>query len=341
MSKNKFEQEFPNVPAQFHNRVENTLDKIETVTNMKLSRKRIAIFAFVAVLAFGSITVMAAGAFQWNQKLAQIFGVDKPQQNNLVEKGATYQNSTSITDNGLTISLVQVLQDKSRIYILFEVTAQKDIKISDKNLFEVSSIDVSGKEFNVTADHGFLSLVDEPEITNKRYYRYMINKKYNEADLNGKDITVHFKNLQVESGKLNMNTILEGDWALTWKMSYQDSTKYLDLNKISNLSGNDVLVKRVEISPLGMTVYLDGQDVKAIIEKRGLGKADNLNELEFKGVRYKDGAVLPIIGNGGGEWLNKDTGEYELTVSFDKIINVENVKELLFGASNSEIDLSK
>lgn len=340
MYKNDWNQKFPNVPISFHNKIETTLKEITTVKHKGLSRKGIAVLALAAVLTLGSITVMASGLFQWNQKLAEIFSANKEQQNNLIEKGVTQQAKSSVTDNGLTISLVQTLQDKNYFYALLEVAAPKDIKLTDTNLFEEWQFDVSGqKDYSYSTGHGFMDVIQEPEITNKRYYEIWIKKS---IDFNEKDFTLHFKNLQADAGKLDMYTILEGDWTLTWKMSYKDSTEYFDINKKCNLSGYDVLVKRVEITPLSMTIYFDGEDIKFMekAEKVDLGKLEFLKPIFFKGVKYNDGTVVSISG-GGGEGFDKSTGEYKLSTCFDKVIQIENVKGLLFGTENSEIRLAK
>jgi hypothetical protein len=184
-----------------------------------------------------------------------------------------------------------------------------------------------------------MDVIQEPEITNKRYYQIWIKKS---IDFNEKDFTLHFKNLQADAGKLDMYTILEGDWTLTWKMSYKDSTEYFDINKKYNLSGYDVLVKRVEITPLSMIIYFDGEDIKSMekAEKVDLDKLEFLKPIFFKGVKYNDRTVVSISG-GGGEGFDKSTGEYKLSTCFNRVIQIENVKGLLFGTENSEIELSK
>ncbi len=340
MYKKDLKQEFPVVPKGFHNRVENALAEISVERNRRLSKKGLAAIVLAAVLALGSITALAAGYFQWNQKLAEIFGADKVQQNNLIEKGVTEQAESSVTDNGLTISLVQTLQDMDYFYALLEVTAPEDIKLTDTNLFEEWQFDIFGqKDYSYSTGHGFMDVIQEPEITNKRYYEIWIKKS---IDFNEKNFTLHFKNLQADAGKLDMYTILKGDWTLTWKMSYKDSTESFDMNKKYNLSGYDVLVKRVEISPLSMTVYFDGEDIKSMEKAEGvdLGKLEPLKPILFKGVKYNDGTVVSIPGGPGGEGFNSATGEYKLSTSFHKVIDTGNLKGLLFGENNSEIELT-
>lgn len=343
MDNKDFKKEFPSVTASFHNRVENTLNEITSSKSRRQSKKGFAVLVLAAVLTLGSISTMASGLFKWNEKLAEIFGADKAQQNSLIQKGVTQQSNTTVTANGLTISLVQTLQDKKYFYALLEITAPKGIKLTDTNLFEEWQFDISGKkdhqDYSFGTGHGFMDVNKEPEITNKRYYEIWIEKS---IDFNEKVFTLHFKNLQADAGKLEMYTILEGDWTLTWKLSYTDSTEYIDINKKFNLSGYDVLVKRVELSPISMAIYFDGEDIKSMekAEKVDLDKLEFLKPIFFKGIRYTDGTEVSASG-GGGEGFNKDTGEYKLNTCFNRVINVENVKSLLFGEINSEIDISK
>jgi hypothetical protein len=341
MYKNDLKQEFPKTPDSFHNKVEFTLAEINGYKKRRLSKKSIAVLALAAVLTLGSVTAMASGLFQWNQKVADSFGADKELQDSLVSKGVTEQKYVSVTDKGLTIDLVQTLQDKKYFYALFEVTTPKDVPLNTaKDAFEDLKVGVLGQnDISHSISGGFKSELDGPQNTNKGYNEIWINKK---QDFSEKEISVQFKNLQVDSGKLKMNTILEGDWLLKWKMSYKDSTKYYDLNKKFNLSGYDVLVKTVELSPLSMTVYFDEKDIKSIVaaEKVNLDELDSILPICFKGVKYNDATVVSTPGGPGEEGFKKGTGEYKTSTAFNKVIKVENVKSLLFGVNDSEVELS-
>lgn len=342
MYKNDWKQEFPKTPDSFHKKIEFTLEEITQHKKKRLSKKGIAVLALAAVLTLGSVTAMASGLFKWNEKVADDFGADKELQDSLVSKGVTEQKYASVTDNGLTISLVQTLQDKKYFYALFEVNAPKDVTLNTvENAFEVFKVDVQGLDhISHSISGGFKSELNEPQNTNKGYYEVWINKN---QDFSDKEISVQFKNLQVDKRKLEMQTVLEGDWLLKWKMSYKDSTMNYDLNKKYNLSGYDVLVKRVELSPLSMTVYFDENDVKSIVaaEKVNLNELDNIMPICFEGVKYNDGTVVTNPGGPGEEGFKKDTGEYKVSTAFSKVIKVEDVKSLLFGLNHSEVVLSK
>jgi hypothetical protein len=194
MYKNDWKQEFPKTPDRFHNKIEFTLAGIAQQKKKRLSKKGVAMLAIAAVLTLGSITAMASGLFQWNQKVADSFGADKGLQDNLVMKGVTEQKYASVSDNGLTISLVQTLQDKKYLYALFEVVTPKDVPLNtEKDAFENLKIDVSGlNNISHSISGGFKSELNEPRNANKGYYEIWINKN---QDFSEKEISVQFKNL--------------------------------------------------------------------------------------------------------------------------------------------------
>lgn len=335
-----FKHQFPKVPEGFHNRVEETLNQIsQEKTSRNFSKKALCVLIAAIVLALGGITAIASGLFTWDDKMIELFGADKEQQQKLIEKGVTQKENVFAIDNGLTIKLVQTLQDKKYMYILLEVTAPQNIKLSGDNLFEDMGIDLSGGR--ISCSGGFIAGSDS-SVSNKGYFQYWINKK-SHTDMNNTDINLHFKNLQYNTGKLNMKTILEGEWNLSWKSVFKDSTQYFDLNKRFNLSGYDVLVKKVELSPLSMTIYFDGKDLKSMEKAEGvkLDKLDMLEPINFKGIKNKDGNKINIISGQGEGGFEQATGDYMVSLSFDKLIDTENVEGLLFGNEYSEVVLVK
>lgn len=88
--------------------------------------------------------------FKWNHQVAEKFSASEEYQNDLILKGVAEQKTASVTNNGLTISLVQTLQDKDYLYIAVEVTAPEDIMLSGTNLFEGSGVDLAGGYSAVT-----------------------------------------------------------------------------------------------------------------------------------------------------------------------------------------------
>lgn len=343
MDKLNWEKALPEVSKGFHSRLETTLGIIslkKEATKNRMSKKLRILLVAAAVVVVGSITASAADLFKWNRKVSEKFEASEQQQNDLILKGVAEKKEAGVSNNGLTISLVQTLQDKDYIYIALEVTAPDDIKLGDTNLFEASNVRLSGA-FKSTSG-GFMAQKETEELTNSRLYEYWIHKAAG-TNLDGTEITLSFKNLQADAKKLDMYTILEGEWNLSWTLNFSDSTRYYDLNRNYNLSGHDVLVKRVEISPLSMTIYYKDADIKNMEKAEGvdLSRLDSLDPIQLAGFQYKDGTSIQIHGGGGGgEGFDKNTGEYIYTVAFEKIITVEDVECILLGKDRSPIRLN-
>lgn len=348
MDRLNWEDVLPEVSEEFHNKVEATLEiiSVEKIRIKKhMSKKARVLLVAAAIIVIGSATVSAASLFKWNQQVAKTFEANEELQNDLILKGVTEQKTASVTDNGLTINLIQTLQDKDYIYIALEVTAPKYIKLGDTNLFEENIISFDGTgvyEATSSTSSGFVAQKEGEILTNTRMYVYWIHKAPG-IDLNGKNITLSLKNLQADARKLDMYTILEGNWDLSWIMNYNDSTKYYELNRNYNLSGYDVFVDRVEVSPLSMTIYYKYADIKNMEKAEGVNfdQLDTLKPIQLFGLKNKNGTTIQMWGNGGGEGLDKKTGEYFYTTLFEKVVNVDDLEGILLGKASSEISLIK
>ncbi len=354
MDKLNWEKNFSDVSEGFHNRVETTLNDISTG---KYNKKRYfrpkakVVLIAAAIIVFGGITANAAGLFKWNDKIAEKFNANEEQQNNLIVNSIAEQKKASVTNNGLTINLIQTFQDKNQIYIALEVTSPKDITLSDANLFEYNDVQLTGGWHN--GSFGFIEHANGEKFTNKRIYECWFLKDSN-TNIDGKTITLLFKNLQAQADdkKTDMHIVLEGEWKLSWTMDYKDSTKVFDLNSNYKLSDKDIYIYKAEISPLSMTIYYKSTDATKKLKKIATGDTDEAKSFDFKdwdilkpalfkGFKYKDGSSIQIKQGGPAskEFNYTLSGELTSKIVFDKVINVDNIESILFGR-NDEVKLS-
>lgn len=335
MNSHDWDNVFPEVPQSFHETVQRTLD---TQIFNKSGRKRVMKKRFplvlAAVIAALGVTAAAAYVVQWNGKLADHFGANKQQQSQLASDGAVGAVNRAVTKNGVTITAVQTLGDQSGVYVLFDVKAPKGITLSDTNLFEYTNVDINGQP--VSWSGSFMNNSDKTGsptgAANDRYYEVRLNNS-EKADWKGKPITFNFTNLQADKGKLDMYNLVEGNWKLSWTLSYLDKTQRFEINKTYDINGHEMLVKSVDLSPLSMTLNIGGNGLKQLIDDSELKKCGGLltcslklkggtSFTEFDGNKHETpGEILP----GNENWTDTT---YTRTSPFGKILKVNQVTGL-------------
>ena len=326
MNHNDWDSVFPEVPQSFHEAVQQTLKEqvLGRTERRKTMKKRFPI-VLAAVIAALCVTAAAAYVTQWNGKLAELFDADEQQQSQLASAGAVGSVDQTVTENGLTVTALQTLGDKNGVYLLLDVQAPEDIALSDSNVFEGMGVDIEGVGNHVSWSGGFMSNFDKTAspngADNERYFELWLNNTEQE-DWNGKTITLDFKNLQADRSKLDLYTVVEGEWKLSWTLSYTDQMQTFDLDKTYTVNGHAVTVKSVELSPLSMTLTLGGDGLKTLIDDSDLNECGCLCTAILT---LRDGTTIDM--NGPGSENYTDTS-YVCTKSFDKVLDVEQVTGL-------------
>lgn len=335
MNNNDWSNVFPEVPQSFHETVQRTLDTqiLNKTGRKKVMKKRFPIVLAAVIAALG-VTAAAAYVIQWNSKVAEHFGANEQQQSQLASDGAVGSVDQTVTKNGLTVTALQTLGDKNGIYVLLDVKAPEGITLSDTNVFEHTNVGIDGQ--HVSWSGGFMNNNDKTGSpsgeANERYYELRLNNA-EKTDWQDKTITFDFINLQTDKGKLDMYNVVEGNWKLSWTLSYLDKTQTFEINKTYDINGQEVLVKSVELSPLSMTLNIGGDGLKQLIDDSNLKECgglltcslklkDGTSFEDFDGNRHENsGDILP----GSDSWTDTT---YTRTNPFGKILDVDQVTGL-------------
>jgi hypothetical protein len=328
MNHNDWDSVFPEVPQGFHRAVQQTLhEKVLSRTGRrKTIRKRFPIM-LAAVLAVLGVTAAAAYVIHWNGKLAERFDASDQQQSQLASAGAVGSPDQTVTENGLTVTALQTLGDRNGVYLLLDVKAPEGTTLSDSNMFEDPGVTIEGIGRHVSWSGGFMSNFDKTAspsgAANERYFELRLLNTEQE-DWNGKTITLDFKNLQADRGKLDLYTVVEGEWKLSWPLSYTDQMQTFDLNKTYTVNGHAVTVKTVELSPLSMTFTLGGDGLKTLIDDSDLNECGCLCTVALT---MRDGTTTDDIGGAGGNESYTDTS-YTQVSRFGKVQDVDQITGL-------------
>lgn len=336
MKKINWNQEFPEVPDLVHRSVLEALSELdgqeEKKMKKKMPKKRMLLLAAACAALFG-MTAAAAGIFKWNERAAKVFQADETAQEKLNQEELSHEVAQSVTDQGITITAIQTIQDKNRFYALFEVTVEdEETKITqDQNMRY--TLDFEGGEYPFTYLGWSFVSEEEQEVSNSRYFE-MYGTKMEDASPELK-MEIHFTALEGEpEEKAGEGAVLiDGHWDFSLDIQETESIRH-ELQREYEISGYPVGVESVELSPISLTIFFDGDSIRAMEE----GEQVNLDELEAltalypTGVRYKDGTVVeercyPMTEG----YTDKDRSVYRVMLQFTEVVNADQVSALLMG----------
>ncbi len=330
-----WKQDYPEVPDLVHRSVLDTLsslDEQEEIIMKKSSKKRIWLLSAACIALIGT-TAAAAEIFQWNERASQVFEADEETKDELTMNQIAQEVSQSVTDQGLTITAIQTIQDKNRFYALWEVTAEDtNTRITPDYSLDYT-LDFGDKEDPFCAlTWGFVDETEQ-EISNTRYFEiYGTKHEQSEENL---IMNLTFTTLRGEPAQKagEGEVLLSGTWGFTLDVHPYEMVPY-ELGGEYQLSGYPVHVLSVSLSPLSMEIIYDGNDVRNMETKEqvNLDQLDELTALYPTGVKYQDGTtieedlMIPLTeGFGDGE------AYYRLLLPFRKIVDPKQVSEILMG----------
>ncbi len=161
MLEKKWNNIAPEVPQDFHNKFEDTLKQIEQADSVdkKYKRKKISgrLLIAAAVICTGmAVTVAAKEFFKWSDYLVKRLNPSEEQQETLQESTYIQNIDQSVTQNGVTVTLTDSIQDQGFLYAFFEVKTDDSISMTDHTSFEeMTHFKIDGKEVYAVDDNRF------------------------------------------------------------------------------------------------------------------------------------------------------------------------------------------
>ena len=358
MLENKWKDIAPEVPYDFHEKFEETLQRIDKadVAGKRYKRKKIrgrVLIVAAVICAAMAVTVAAKEFFKWNDYLVKRLDPSEEQQETMQESTYIQNIDQSVTQNGVTVTLTDSVQDQGFLYAFFEVKTDDNISMTDNTSFEeMTHFKIDGKEVYADDDNRFGSLstgVSQDNLLN--YDQDSAHSKYftawisydSDYDLSNKTVEITLKNL-TDEGDYDKTVITDGTWDFKWTLGTVKSPTTLDVNRKCDFGGYEITVKKMEITPLLWSLYLDYDEAMKVYE-------DEKNKFEYAGtdygmdlydrtnidqVRYKDGTVITLdltMGGiaGGGEKQDKENGVLIIRNSFPQLVDVDNLQAVHFG----------
>lgn len=336
MKRIDWNQEFPEVPDMVHRSVLKALSELDgqEEPNMKkrISKKRIILLTAACVALVGT-TAAAAGIFKWNERASEVFQADEAVQEKLNQKQMSQDVTQSVTDQGLTITAIQTIQDKNRFYALFEVTAEDTgMEITADHNMQYTMDFKDGENPFCALGWSFVS-EEEQEVSNTRYFEIYGTKMKNSSD--NLEMELHFTALEdVPEEKAGEGAVLiEGNWDFSLDIHETESIRH-ELRKEYELAGYPVTVEAVELSPISLTIFYSGDSIRSMEEGEqvNLDQLDDLPALYPTGVRYGDGTEISEYCHPMSEgYTDKSRTSYQIVLQFTKVVDAEQVNVLLMG----------
>ncbi|MGN0153451.1 MAG: DUF4179 domain-containing protein [Lachnospiraceae bacterium] len=263
-------------------------------------RKQIAAVLVICLLCAGA-TVTAAGLKKWNPYAAQEWRAGEVVQDEMMAEQTAVVPEISVTDNGVTVSVEQVVTDGLSEYVLFKVEAPENMELTEKFDFEQWVIWTDGSDeglidgaggnvlTRVNPETQMLEKVNEEK--NIVYYQWQMDIA-KENGLKGKEVSFIFNNLVNIDNKHNITLLQTGRWELVLPEEIQayamKKTKH-KTGQIMNAEDNLVQITEAVISP--MNLILKGNYRDKVAEEYRYGDA-NAGEIlpVVKAIRMKDGS---------------------------------------------------
>jgi hypothetical protein len=230
---------------------------------MKRKAKRLTLAAALAAAFLLTATTALAVSNGWHEKFMEYFGIGAGQTNLL--DGAVGTPGASVTENGVTVEVLQTLADGLGVYAIFEVTVPESAGMTDAAKFgEVLFTAEKGKDadgYRSADGRTVITDVSGNKITAVAYFLP------NEPIVDGTlslficDI-IGYENYEIPglgyAPRLEtFETLVAGEWSLKWDFTYTDTSKKTTPN-VPVESAGDAVIAEIAISPVSISVIAEG-----------------------------------------------------------------------------------
>lgn len=175
---------------------------------------------------------------KWHEYAAQELYADAEAQDRLITDGLASNPTISATDNGVTVSVEQVVADDYSEYILLKVKASEDVELplefgfaSEFAFGENSELSFEEPTIKSCSGQALIDWSEDMEqlekINDERnivYYAYEIYST-EENVLQEKEITIRLKDIVEYLPKAQSQVVLEGKWEITLPKEIQKNAQ--------------------------------------------------------------------------------------------------------------------
>lgn len=289
------------------NREDNIMNRTK---NKRISKNitskigRIAAATCIGILAMGGGAL--AAVHLWNPDIAQKWGLEQEDSTmqELNQQGysaiptssATEDNTLSVTDQDITVTVLQTVADEHCAYIYFEAKFGEQYQPVQNNATEISDTGLAFAHVNLTSpsgiDFNYCGGIEKIKDDHTIIYSYQLmpcDESFSDTTLNMSISSFTMDNVKMDD---NPTVLAEGNWNLSWNLSNGSTKRVYDIDKVLTLGEYNFIVKSLEISPLSYKVYIENSDnislseIQAVVSENGeqelsVDENDNLVVLRY------------------------------------------------------------
>lgn len=351
MNRMNWKKEMPEVPENVHmavldalenlNQAENSnrADKTESITRGIRRGRRAVVAAIVAATMLG--TTALAAEFIWNNKAVEDwnFPSEDLQQDTIDNQVAILQNA-SVTDSGITITAVQTLQDKNRVYLLLKVEGEEAI-IDGNSFFNTWNVhDGDGDMFKLFCN-GTCNFL-EREVGELKKEGYYVIDELKHSDWNGDSLQINlgdfnyctYENYHEVEGIGGVGVTphrVDGNWDLEVQLAdVSGLCKTIPVNTAADRFGIPITVQEVKLSPLSMeiTYSYDYDKTRDLSEEEQANFSTPLLQIALYD---QEGNIIETgVGAVSDGFSNRESGEWNMIAGLNSVIDVDAVDKIVF-----------
>lgn len=290
---------------------------------------------FVAATLFMITVTAAAGVYvRWSDGLKEKLQITEKQEQQLEAEGATETSGTSCTSQGITITAVQSITDQKISHLAFSVKGYT-AREGEQPAFETVVVTVGKEEADYAGGFQNFGEREAPVYVKNdgtMEYLLMIDQKTVET-LKGKKIQVMFENLGTVDSQAQFVPDIQGSWKLEWALEGVEQEESISVNQ--KIADTDTTVKKIEITPLSLTICYDmprKKIIEQIYEDEGVSTRETYEEPWFLyGFRMKDGTVRKLEFQSQEQGYEDERSDaYTVTYATDQIMENEEIAGLLY-----------
>lgn len=288
--------------------------------------KKLLIAAVLFIITSGSVFAIKS---YLDGNLADVLGISQEQQEQF--ENAVDTPLCSVTENGITVEVLQTLSDTRTIFTIFTVTTADDIMFGDDYFFYKPQFVPEDIEKYGSFQYDIKLLNETGNV--KKYLGCMFGVSENfdsgKLKLSLGNLCKYIRDedgdkLKDSHGIEMTEDVIAGSWDLVWeydssiRTDIQELTPSIDIPLSSSVDGEkSITVKKITLSPLSVAIDY-ATDADYVNDK--VGNA-------YISVNFKDGRVFDMPQKAFRSF-DHDTKTGLYYYRFDSVENVENIESI-------------
>lgn len=290
-------------------------------------RVRLAILAAIIMVCL-TTTAFAAAYMGLDEAFVKFLKPGNHEQTQYLSNGA-YAVDKQVANEDGTLTIKQVIGDSNLTYILMDFTAPEGTVLNAARYRFVYTSMTTDQNYHGT---GFTVLDDGNANDNKISLVMNIMTKNSIA---GQTVHFNFNDLQAADPLPGIfETVIPGSWDITFNLNFKEYSSLYQIDEHMAMFGYKAVLKTISVSPISISLKLEGSALKEIKEAAGGLKESGENEFEYLDnfpitINYKDGTSETTsiftgleVSEGGIQMLTIKT--------FENVINDKEIVSIVF-----------